>query len=50
MMCKEFYDAIGPNGMLGGQVVDIISENKQIDIPTFEYIHTHKTGKLLNLH
>ena len=43
---KEFYDAIGPNGMLGGQVVDIISENKKIDIPTFEYIHTHKTGKL----
>ena len=42
----EFYDAIGPNGMLGGQVVDIISENKKIDIPTFEYIHTHKTGKL----
>ena len=43
---EEFYDAIGPNGMLGGQVVDIISENKEIDIPTFEYIHTHKTGKL----
>lgn len=43
---EEFYDAIGPNGMLGGQVVDIISENKQINIPTFEYIHTHKTGKL----
>ncbi len=42
----EFYDAIGPNGMLGGQVVDILSENKEIDIPTFKYIHTHKTGKL----
>ena len=42
----EFYEAIGPNGMLGGQVVDILSENKKIDIPTFEYIHTHKTGKL----
>lgn len=43
---QEFYDAIGPNGMLGGQVVDIISENQQINISTFEYIHTHKTGKL----
>ena len=42
----EFFEAIGPNGMLGGQVVDILSENKEIDIPTFEYIHTHKTGKL----
>ena len=43
---KEFYEAIGPNGMLGGQTVDVISENKKIDIPTFEYIHKHKTGKL----
>ncbi len=43
---NEFYNAIGPMGMLGGQVVDILSENKEIDIPTFEYIHTHKTGKL----
>lgn len=42
----EFFEAIGPNGMLGGQVVDIQSEKKEIDIPTFEYIHTHKTGKL----
>ena len=43
---KEFYNAIGPDGMLGGQVVDILSENKKIDIETFEYIHRHKTGKL----
>jgi len=43
---KEFYSAIGPDGMLGGQVVDILSENKKIDIKTFEYIHAHKTGKL----
>jgi len=42
----EFFEAIGPNGMIGGQVIDIESENKEIDIPTFEYIHTHKTGKL----
>ncbi len=48
-LCKvleEFYSAIGPDGMLGGQVVDILSENKKIDIKTFEYIHSHKTGKL----
>lgn len=43
---NEFYSAIGPDGMLGGQVVDIQSENKTIDIDTFKYIHEHKTGKL----
>ena len=42
----EFFEAIGPNGMIGGQVVDIQSENKEIDVETFKYIHTHKTGKL----
>ncbi len=49
ILCKvltEFFDCIGPNGMLGGQVVDIQSENKKIDLETFEYIHSHKTGKL----
>ena len=43
---EEFYVAIGPEGMLGGQVADILSENKTIDINTFKYIHEHKTGKL----
>lgn len=42
----EFYTSIGPIGMVGGQVVDIKSENEEIDVPTFTYIHTHKTGEL----
>jgi len=42
----ELYSAIGPSGLVGGQVVDIDSENKEIDIPTFNYIHTKKTGEL----
>ena len=33
--------------MVGGQVVDIQSEGKEIDFPTLEYIHTHKTGALI---
>lgn len=36
-------------GMIGGQAVDIESEAKQIDLPTLQYIHTHKTGKLILL-
>lgn len=42
----EFFTAIGPSGLVGGQVVDIHSEGKDIDFATFEYIHTHKTGEL----
>lgn len=39
----------GIKGMIGGQMVDIESENKQIDFETLKYIHSHKTGKLLKL-
>ncbi|BBM41284.1 polyprenyl synthetase [Leptotrichia shahii] len=34
-------------GMVGGQFVDMESENKQVEIDTLKYIHAHKTGKLL---
>lgn len=37
----------GSRGMVGGQVVDMESEEKSIDLPTLEYIHTHKTGALI---
>lgn len=37
----------GSQGMVGGQVVDMESEGKDIDFPTLEYIHTHKTGALI---
>ena len=34
-------------GMIGGQFVDMESENKKVEIDTLKYIHAHKTGKLL---
>ena len=34
-------------GMVGGQFVDMESENKKVEIDTLKYIHIHKTGKLL---
>lgn len=43
---EELLTASGPMGLVGGQVMDIDSENKEIDISTFNYIHTHKTGEL----
>jgi len=39
----------GVNGMIGGQMVDIESEGKSIDLPVLQYIHTHKTGKMISL-
>ncbi|AMV72763.1 polyprenyl synthetase family protein [Desulfuromonas carbonis] len=37
----------GSLGMVGGQVVDMESEGKEVNLPTLEYIHTHKTGALI---
>ncbi|MFK4785903.1 polyprenyl synthetase family protein [Fusobacterium sp. MFO224] len=39
----------GINGMIGGQLVDIKSEGKIVDLNTLKYIHENKTGKLLKL-
>lgn len=39
--------ASGISGMIAGQVLDIQSENKEIDLETLDTIHLHKTGALL---
>ncbi len=39
--------AAGCAGMVGGQVVDMESEGKEVDLPTLEFIHIHKTGALI---
>ncbi len=44
---KEISTASGVFGMVGGQVVDMESEGTDVDSPTLEYIHTHKTGALI---
>ena len=44
---REISTASGVLGMVGGQVVDMESEGKDIDFATLEYIHTHKTGALI---
>jgi len=43
----ELAKAAGPEGMVGGQVADMEAEGKQLTIDELEYIHKHKTGKLL---
>ncbi len=44
---NEVAQAAGVSGMVGGQVVDIESEGKTVDLPTVQYIHTHKTGAMI---
>ncbi|MCX7698901.1 MAG: polyprenyl synthetase family protein [Candidatus Goldbacteria bacterium] len=44
---KLIADAAGINGMVGGQVADILFENKPISKKTLQFIHSHKTGALI---
>ena len=39
--------AAGYEGMVGGQVVDIQSEDREVDPSLVEFIHTRKTGALI---
>lgn len=39
--------AAGSLGMVGGQVVDMESESRTVELPIVEFIHTHKTGALI---
>lgn len=43
----ELAKAAGPEGMVGGQVADMEAEGELLTIDELEYIHKHKTGKLL---
>jgi geranylgeranyl diphosphate synthase type II len=43
----ELSLASGAPGLVGGQVVDLECEGKEVDLDTLEYIHMHKTGALL---
>jgi geranylgeranyl diphosphate synthase type II len=43
----ELAKAAGTEGMVGGQVADMDGEEKVLTLEELEYIHIHKTGKLL---
>ena len=40
--------ASGYRGMIGGQVIDLESETRAVDMATVEYMHVHKTGALIS--
>jgi geranylgeranyl diphosphate synthase type II len=44
---QEISAAAGVNGMVAGQVQDLLSESKQPDRKMLEFIHMHKTAALI---
>jgi geranylgeranyl diphosphate synthase, type II len=43
---KELCRAIGTDGMIAGQSVDLLMTDRVLDFPTLEFIHSRKTGAL----
>ncbi|KAA8547719.1 hypothetical protein F0562_004148 [Nyssa sinensis] len=43
----ELGSAVGSEGLVAGQIVDLSSAGKQVNLRELEYIHVHKTSKLL---
>ena len=43
---REMSIAAGPNGMVGGQVIDMLSEGKRISMEELRKMHMGKTGAL----
>ncbi|KAL8038321.1 hypothetical protein ABFX02_11G099000 [Erythranthe guttata] len=43
----ELASAVGSEGLVAGQIVDLCSEGKELSLNELEYIHIHKTSKLL---
>ncbi|MBN1827867.1 MAG: polyprenyl synthetase family protein [Deltaproteobacteria bacterium] len=46
---QEIAAAAGVNGMVGGQAADLESEGKPVDRQVLQYIHNHKTEKMITV-
>jgi geranylgeranyl diphosphate synthase, type II len=46
-LVRELAAAAGPAGMIGGQVLDMEGEQKNLELPELQQIHRMKTGALL---
>lgn len=47
MLISVLARAVGTDGMIGGQVIDLKYENKELDIDTLNVLQTCKTGALI---
>jgi geranylgeranyl diphosphate synthase type II len=45
-MVHHLAAAIGSDGLIGGQALDLLSRPEEMDLDVLEYIHSHKTGAL----
>jgi len=45
----EVAEAVGSKGMIGGQVMDLQSEGKKVDLKTISYIHKSKAAALITI-
>lgn len=46
-LIAELSKAAGSTGMIAGQIMDVESEGKQINLQSLQSIHKHKTGELI---
>jgi geranylgeranyl diphosphate synthase type II len=46
-VASDITKAIGSDGMVAGQMLDMECENRDIDEGLMEYIHSRKTGRLI---
>lgn len=46
-LLAEISTSSGTYGMIGGQVADLTVPEGDLNMPMLEYIHSHKTGKLI---
>lgn len=44
---EELARASGALGMVGGQIIDLESEGKSVDLQTIQYMHSTKTGAII---
>ena len=47
MLISVLSKGVGVEGMIGGQVIDLLSEGKDIDIETLNILQSYKTGALI---
>jgi geranylgeranyl diphosphate synthase type II len=47
-ICKVISSAVGIDGIIGGQIMDMTSSSDKKDKKLLKYIHTHKTGKFIS--
>ena len=47
-LVEELSEATGSDGVIGGQVLDLLSEGKTVPRATLTYIHRHKTARLFS--